>query len=59
MSESATHARLPAVAEHARADERVRERAERLGEIDLVSQDVLIEVTRALERQLWMLRSEL
>jgi starvation-inducible DNA-binding protein len=40
-------------------DERVRERAERLGEIDLTSQDVLIDVTRALEKQLWMLRAEL
>jgi starvation-inducible DNA-binding protein len=40
-------------------DERVRDRAERLGEIDLVSQDVLIEVSRALEKQLWMVRSQL
>ena len=32
---------------------------ERLGEIDLTSQDVLIDVTRALERQLWTLRSQL
>jgi DNA-binding ferritin-like protein len=40
-------------------DERVRERCERLGEIDLASQDVLIEVTRALEKQLWMIRSQL
>ena len=43
----------------AEVDERVRERLERAGEIDLSSQDVLIEVTRALEKQLWMLRSEL
>jgi starvation-inducible DNA-binding protein len=43
----------------AEVDERVRERCERLGEIDLVSQDVLIEVTRALEKQLWMIRSQL
>jgi starvation-inducible DNA-binding protein len=43
----------------AAVDERVRERTERLGELDLASQDVLIEVTRALEKQLWMLRSEL
>ena len=41
------------------ADERVRDRIERLGEIDLVSQDVLIEVSRALEKQLWMVRSAL
>jgi starvation-inducible DNA-binding protein len=39
-------------------DERTRERCERLGEIDLSSQDVLIEVTRALEKQLWMIRSQ-
>ncbi len=41
----------------AEVDERVRARAERLGEIDIASQDVLIEVTRALEKQLWMIRS--
>lgn len=40
-------------------DARMRERCERLGETDLASQDVLIEVTRALEKQLWMLRVEL
>jgi len=40
-------------------DERARERCERLGEIDLASQDVLIEVTRGLEKQLWMIRSQL
>jgi DNA-binding ferritin-like protein len=32
---------------------------DRLGELDLASQDVLIEVLRALEEQLWMLRSQL
>jgi len=42
----------------AEVDERVRERCERLGEIDLASQDVLIEVTRTLEKQLWMIRSQ-
>jgi starvation-inducible DNA-binding protein len=42
----------------AEVDERARERCERLGEIDLASQDVLIEVTRALEKQLWMIRSQ-
>ena len=42
----------------AEVDERVRERAVRIGEIDLASQDVLIEVTRALEKQLWMIRSQ-
>ena len=43
----------------AQVDERVRERSERLGEIDPASQDVLIEVIRALEKQLWMIRSQL
>jgi starvation-inducible DNA-binding protein len=43
----------------AEVDERLRERCERLGEIDLFSQDVAIEVGRALEKQLWMLRSQL
>ncbi len=42
----------------AEVDERVRERLGPLGEIDLASQDVLIEVTRALEKQLWMIRSQ-
>jgi starvation-inducible DNA-binding protein len=36
--------------------ERVRERMDRMGEIDAASQDVLIEVVRALEQQLWMIR---
>ncbi len=36
--------------------ERVRARMDRLGELDLASQDVLIEVIRELEKQLWMLR---
>jgi starvation-inducible DNA-binding protein len=40
----------------AEVDERVRVRCERLGELDLASQDVLIEATRALEKQLWMIR---
>ncbi len=39
--------------------ERIRGRMDRLGEIDLASQDVLIEVVRELERELWMLRSSL
>ncbi len=43
----------------ASVDERVRARTERLGEIDLASQDVLVEVTRTLENQLWMLRAQL
>jgi DNA-binding ferritin-like protein len=36
---------------------RVRSRLARVGEVDLVSQDVLIEVSSALEQQFWMLRS--
>ena len=40
-------------------DERIRTRMDRLGEIDLASQDVLIEVVRDLEKQLWMLRVSL
>lgn len=35
---------------------RARERIDRLGELDLASQDVVIEVLRALEQQLWMIR---
>jgi len=38
---------------------RIRTRMDRLGEIDLASQDVLVEVVRELEKQLWMLRSSL
>jgi starvation-inducible DNA-binding protein len=36
--------------------ERARDRMDRLGEIDAASQDVVIEVVRALEEQLWMIR---
>ena len=39
--------------------ERMRGRMNRLGEIDLASQDVLIGVVRELEKQLWMLRASL
>ena len=39
--------------------ERIRGRMDRLGELDLASQDVLIEVVRALEQQLWMIRAQL
>jgi len=38
--------------------ERIRGRMDRLGEIDLASQDVLIEVVRGLEQQLWMVRAQ-
>jgi starvation-inducible DNA-binding protein len=47
------------VARVATVDERARERMQWLGEIDLTSQDVLIDVTRTLEKQLWMIRSQL
>jgi len=40
-------------------DERARERMGRLGNLDLPSQDILIGVIRVLEKQLWMIRSEL
>ncbi len=38
--------------------ERARERMDRLGELDPASQDVVIEVVRALEQQLWMIRAQ-
>jgi starvation-inducible DNA-binding protein len=38
--------------------ERNRARMDRLGDIDLASQDILIEVVRALEKQLWMVRAQ-
>jgi starvation-inducible DNA-binding protein len=40
-------------------NERMRERMDRLGDLDAASQDVVIEVVRALEEQLWMLRAQL
>jgi starvation-inducible DNA-binding protein len=43
----------------AQASERARERMDRLAEIDAVSQDVMIDVVRALEEQQWMLRAQL
>jgi starvation-inducible DNA-binding protein len=39
--------------------ERTREKIERLGELDAASQDVVIEVIRELEKQLWMVRAQL
>ena len=39
--------------------ERIRARMDRLGELDLASQDVLIETIRELEKQQWMLRVQL
>ena len=43
----------------AEVSERCRGRMDRLGDLDLASQDVLIEVVRALEEQQWMLRSHM
>ena len=43
----------------AEVSEQVRDRMNRLGDADLVSQDVLIEVVRELEKQQWMLRAQL
>jgi starvation-inducible DNA-binding protein len=40
------------------AVERGRDRMERLGELDPASQDVLIDVLRKLEEQLWMIRAQ-
>ena len=36
---------------------RVRERADRVGDTDMASQDLLIEILRGLEKQRWMLRA--
>ena len=38
--------------------ERTRASAERLGDLDLVSQDLLIEILRDLEKHLWMLQAQ-
>jgi starvation-inducible DNA-binding protein len=43
----------------AEVSELARARMERVGELDAVSQDVLIDVVRALEEQQWMLRAQL
>jgi starvation-inducible DNA-binding protein len=43
----------------AEVSEQVRDRMNRLGDADLASQDVLIEVVRKLEEQQWMLRAQL
>ena len=43
----------------ATVSESARTRMDRLGEIDLGSQDVLIDVVRKLEEQQWMLRAQL
>jgi starvation-inducible DNA-binding protein len=43
----------------AMVSERTRTRMDRLSEVDLASQDVLIAVVRKLEEQQWMLRAQL
>ena len=43
----------------AEVSERVRNRMNGLGDADVASQDVLIEVVRELEKQQWMLRAQL
>jgi starvation-inducible DNA-binding protein len=42
----------------AQSAEQLRARMDRLGELDVASQDVLIEVVRAFEQQLWMMRAQ-
>ena len=37
---------------------RAREAAERLGDLDLASQDLIIEIVRGLEKHQWMLRAQ-
>jgi starvation-inducible DNA-binding protein len=55
-TDHALEALVPRLAD---AAERIRGRMDRLADLDLVSQDVLVEVARELEKQLWMLRSSL
>jgi starvation-inducible DNA-binding protein len=43
----------------AEVSERARERLPRLAELDSATEDVLVEVVRALEEQLWMMRAQL
>ncbi|MDX6620863.1 MAG: hypothetical protein QOK36_3249, partial [Gaiellales bacterium] len=43
----------------AEVSELARRRMDRLGELDAASQDVLVEVVRALEQQQWMVRAQL
>jgi starvation-inducible DNA-binding protein len=55
-TDMATHELVERLAD---VTERIRARMDRLGEIDLASQDVLIEAIRELEKQQWMLRASL
>jgi starvation-inducible DNA-binding protein len=54
------HALIRAIADRvAQVSESARERMDRIAERDAISQDVLIDVVRALEHQQWMLRAQL
>ena len=54
------HAVVRAITDRiAQVSETARERMDRIAERDTVSQDVLIDVVRALEHQQWMLRAQL
>jgi len=55
-TDAALHELVPRLAD---VTERIRARMDRLGDLDLASQDVLVEVIRELEKQLWMLRVSL
>ncbi|HUJ56589.1 MAG TPA: DNA starvation/stationary phase protection protein [Gaiellaceae bacterium] len=55
-TDAATHELVARLADVAG---RIRTRMDRLGDLDLASQDVLVEVIRELEKQLWMLRVSL
>jgi len=37
---------------------RARQAAERLGDLDIASQDLIIEIVRGLEKHQWMLRAQ-
>ena len=50
---------LELVTRLAQVSERTRARMDRLGELDAASQDVLVQLVRTLEKQLWMLRVQL
>ena len=55
-----SHAVIRAITDRvAQVSETARERMDRIAERDAVSQDVLIDVVRALEHQQWMLRAQL
>ena len=54
------HAVIRAITDRiAQTSETARERMDRIAERDAVSQDVLLDVVRALEHQQWMLRAQL